>query len=92
MRGAKLASSNRVVEKGAANGHGRPSAGGEAGAGRREQEGAGADAGTATGEARHRHRHRQAQAGTGTGKVGARVWCARVWDELWVMGYGIYGI
>jgi hypothetical protein len=83
---------SKVAEKGAANGHGRPSAGGEAGAGRREQEGAGADAGTATGEARHRHRHRhrQAQAGTGTEKWGRG--CGRVWDELWVMGYGIYGV
>jgi hypothetical protein len=79
MRGAKLASSNRVVEKGAANGHGRPSAGGEAGAGRREQEGAGADAGTATGEARHRHRHRQAQAG-------------EKWGLGRVMGYGLRAI
>jgi hypothetical protein len=32
--------------------------------------------------------------GTGTGKVGTRVWegVGRVWDELWAMGYGIYGI
>jgi hypothetical protein len=82
---------SKVAEKGAANGHGRPSAGGEAGAGRREQEGAGADAGTATGDRRgaaQAQAQAQAQAGTGTGKVGARVW-----EGLGrVMGYGLRDI